>query len=406
MLKTLLVFEAGFKSDREYWLLDFKMAGYKLVLVQPWPVDWESTYVDHYMQCKLHPWTNETKIHVVNFARKHSVSGIVCLNEGTVPFANEIANLLNLPSFSKESIIALRNKTIMRQKLSFTSIKQPSFQIIPANDKSVDFCVPYPAVVKPAEFMSSLGVKLVKNDDEASSAILEAREVDFEGENLRAHYGFNADVLLESYVHGDEYSFETFIQHGEIVDFFITKKFKCEEPYFDEIGHLTSPDISDELHLEIYKFIHTLHKELQIENAVTHTEAKILHKEITLIEIACRPGGDFIPKIHEYSANFNFPRAAAEIYTGTKVSQVALPRELRQKIAIFFPYDTKKYKITKDKVLAAVKNSSILEFVFDENKESLINPGLYTLRRGRIIFYASDNTPKVLNELAALAMGL
>lgn len=401
--KTLLIFEAGLQGAREYWLQDFKSAGYKLVLAQPWPLSWEASYVEDYLMCSLNPWNETAKMNVTDFAKFHNVVGVVCLNEGTVPYASEVTSLLNLPIVTKSDIQILRNKVTMRKKLAESEICQPNFVVVSGCTELKPESITYPAVVKPAQMMSSLGVKLVNNYEETIIAIQIAKEVDFDDENLRQHYGFSSDVLIEDYVNGDEYSFESFVQKGCIVDFFITKKFKCAEPYFDEIGHLAHPKITEELYSAIKNFLTKLHDNLEIQNAVTHTEAKVVGLKIVLIEIACRPGGDMIPKIHSLSANFNFAQAAAEIFTGVPVSKKIVEKSLRRPVAVFFPHDTKKTKITKNMVMNEMLGASIIEFIFGQS-EPTFYVGLRTARRGYIIYSFEDvcKTEETLIKLSRL----
>ncbi|OFZ15366.1 MAG: hypothetical protein A2Z20_06860 [Bdellovibrionales bacterium RBG_16_40_8] len=402
---NLLIFESGLQLSREYWLKDFIDLGYNLFLAQPWPITWEHPYITKYLKIQFNPWTPEEQTKLLKFISENKIHGIICLNEGTVPFASDIIEALGLPRFSGENIRNLRNKKLMRQKLFNSGILQPQFIYVDDITTFERNTIKYPAVVKPAEMMASLGVKLVNSDDELAKAITAAQNVDFNGENLRNHYGFDKGVLIESYLKGKELSIETFVQNGKVIDFFITQKFKCAEPYFDEIGHLANPQISNSQFVAIREFINLLHKNLSILNAITHTEVKIDGDQVGLIEIGCRPGGDLIPLIHKYSASVSFAEVAAKINMGIQVDHNWLPIEQRKEVAVFFPHDGAAFTTTRSELEAQLVDTQIYQFIFNKNKEP-INDGLATSRKGQVVFSHFHSTEDILNKLVFMSGGI
>ena len=275
MTKTILILEAGLRESREYWLKDLKLLGYKLILAQPWDMTWENQYVDDFYQFDFTNWELAEKIKVASFCIKNSVTGVITLNEGTVPFAQDLSNFLNLPSLAGTNLKFLRNKKMMRDLIKTSNIAQPKFHKV-SSDSSLPKDFNFPVIVKPVELMSSLGVKLVNSNFDLKKAIDIAKQIDFNGENLRKHYNLSSDVLIEEYIQGDEYSVETVLQNGKIIDFFITKKYKTVEPYFFEVGHLTNPVIEIELIDQISEFV----KEI---NLLRRKNSSMIHKS-TLFE--------------------------------------------------------------------------------------------------------------------------
>ena len=403
--KNLLIFESGLQYAREYWLQDLKNLGYKLFLAQPWPLTWESPYISEYHKVLLNPWTIDEKERLIKFLIENKIHGIICLNEGTVPFASEIIEALNLPRFTSFNIKHLRNKYQMRSTLLNSEILQPEFILINESSESNLEKIKFPSIVKPVEMMSSLGVKLVNTNGELINAISDAQKVDFHLENLRMHYGFDKGVLIESYLEGQEFSIESFFQNGILIDYFLTKKFKCPEPFFDEIGHLANPILEKSQHDAIHEFIIKLHHNLKILNAITHTEVKILGNKIGLIEIGCRPGGDLIPKIHQYSSGVSFPSVLANICLGKKVDCNWLPLDQRKQVAVFFPHDTVYKKTSKYEIEKVLIESQIFEYIFEETEES-INEGLATVRKGQIVFSNRVSTEAVMNQLVDFSGGI
>ena len=104
---NLLIFESGLQLSREYWLKDFIDLGYNLFLAQPWPVTWEQPYIEKYLQIHFNPWTQEEKNKLIQFISENNICGIICLNEGSVPFASDIIEMVGFPCTPKGTLRSL-----------------------------------------------------------------------------------------------------------------------------------------------------------------------------------------------------------------------------------------------------------------------------------------------------------
>ena len=171
-----------------------------------------------------------------------------------VPFANELTHSMGLPVLCAGQAQPFRTRRKCAKLRAASMFRQPEFLSI--NPSEMDFerklnftakAIGFPAVVKPTELMSSMGVLKVDSEAQLRDAVILAGSIDFPGENLRNHYELSNDVIVEAYVEGQEYSVEGICQRGELLHWSLTKKIKCQKPYFDEVGHIAGPPLAKEL---------------------------------------------------------------------------------------------------------------------------------------------------------------
>lgn len=137
---------------------------------------------------------------------------------------------------------------------------------------------------------------------------------------------FGRDFMIEKKICGREVSVETIVEGGSILKMFLTAKIK-EDNGLLELGHYCPVnDIPIGKKLEIFDLVFKIHKGLNLENIVTHTEL-ILPKDggkPAVIEINPRIGGGMIPFLHKEVSGVNLYRIAARIAVGLEIPQELL----------------------------------------------------------------------------------
>lgn len=327
-MERIIVFEAGLQDHREYWLKEMSKS-YELILLQPWLPTWEKSYISEYIECTFDKWEQELE-RLVRLFIPMNIKGVVCLNEGTVNFANDLQKSLKLPCIHSHHLPqALRNKKLMRQELLKSKLLSPKVY-------SDIHQVVFPVIVKPAEFMSSLGVSLVRNESELMQALKVATTIDIPEENLRTHYSLSSEVVIEEYIEGEEFSIECMVQKELILDIRITKKIKVLPPLFYETGHISNREFTEELLKRIHHYAKEVVKAFSLQNGLFHFEVMIRDKDIYTIELAARPGGDMIPYLYMNSEEMNYPRRVAEVFTDKKINPKSV--ESSESFAVYFPW--------------------------------------------------------------------
>lgn len=199
---------------------------------------------------------------------------------------NYVANALELPSNPPETAFIATNKYAMRETFRAAGIPTPAFaKVGPEDDLTAVYAMRLPIIVKPTDRSGSRGIYKLTSFDGLKEAITSSAAVSFEKK-----------AIVEEYIEGNEYSCEYISQHGQHHYLAITKKFTTGAPHFIETGHMEPSDLDEETcrnaQVHITKALDALH----VTTGASHAEFKVLPgtKEIRLIEIGARMGGDCI----------------------------------------------------------------------------------------------------------------
>jgi len=142
--------------------------------------------------------------------------------------ASYVARNLNLTSNSENSILISTNKFEMRKALKAANIPTPEFHKIGLND---DFSklknMRLPIIVKPTDRSGSRSITKLTDYEGLEEAIQSA-----------INNSFEKKAIVEEYIDGDEYSFESISFNGAHRMLAITKKFTTGAPNFIETGHI------------------------------------------------------------------------------------------------------------------------------------------------------------------------
>ena len=199
---------------------------------------------------------------------------------------NYLANALGLPSNPTETAFIASNKYAMRGAFQAAGIPTPAFtKVAPGDDLSAVYAMQLPIIVKPTDRSGSRGIYKLTTFEGLEEAISHSVEASFEKK-----------AIVEEYIEGNEYSFEAISQNGVHHALSITKKFTTGSPHFIETGHLEPSDLDAETIQNAKALVFRALDALHITTGASHAEFKVLPgtKEIRLIEIGARMGGDCI----------------------------------------------------------------------------------------------------------------
>ncbi|MBE5800720.1 MAG: ATP-grasp domain-containing protein [Clostridiales bacterium] len=222
---------------------------------------------------------------------------------------NYLANALGLPSNPPETAFIASNKFAMRGAFREAGIPTPAFvKVAPGDDLSLIRAMQLPIIVKPTDRSGSRGIRKLTSFDGLEEAIAESVQASFEKK-----------AIVEEYIEGEEYSFESISQNGVHHYLNITKKFTTGTPHFIETGHLEPSDLDEETieaaKAHIFRALDALH----ITTGAGHAEFKVLPgtKEIRLIEIGARMGGDCIGSdLVQLTTGYDFVKMVIQAATG------------------------------------------------------------------------------------------
>lgn len=295
---------------------------------------WEEGAIGKINSDYFYPISIVEKDEILNKCKEIKIDGICSIaSDLAMLTVNYVAEKLNLIGNSLECTKITTNKYEMRKILSSNGVPCPYFKLIKDLKDIKNENFNYPVIIKPTDRSGSRGVYKIGNREELIEKINESQK-----------QSFNNEIILEEYIHGNEYSVEGISQNGNHKILQITRKYTTGAPNFIEIAHEQPAELSEELKDKIESVVLKSLKALKIQNGASHTELKIYNNEIKIIEIGARMGGDFIGS------------DLVEISTGIDFIKLVLD------VALNNPINLKNIKLNSD-------NYAFVKFIF--NKEDL-----------------------------------
>ncbi len=280
---------------------------------------------------------------LISAAKKlKSINAVVPGSEYHVPMAAFVARSLGLLHIPTESVLNLRNKYSIRETLAKTALR--SVKYLKASDtKEFDQKINrlnFPVVVKPVTAAGSAFVKKCENSIEAKEQFELIKKSNW-GE---MGYSINGDVIIEEYIGGNEFSVEGFVNSNGPQIISITEKFKSDEPYFVEMGHIVEAQLDENLRTSIVNYINKIIPALGVNLGVFHAEIKVDNQGPVLIEIAGRLPGDRIVDLIKLAKGVDLAEIMLRSHLGEQIQVDLAPQTACAFIQYFALDEAGKYE--------------------------------------------------------------
>ncbi|MFJ7592116.1 ATP-grasp domain-containing protein [Streptomyces sp. NPDC097617] len=164
----------------------------------------------------------------------------------------------------------------------------------------------YPVILKPVDGSGSLGVTLVPDEEGLDDAV--ARTVG------AAAAGPEGAWIAEEYLHGPEFSVETFSTDGTHHLLAVTEKFKGAN--FVEIGHLVPARLSVDVVRDMTAEVGACLDAVGLREGPAHTEIVLTPGGPRVVETHCRPGGDGIVELVRLAVGLDVQRITFDWLAG------------------------------------------------------------------------------------------
>ena len=384
---ALLVIGSGLKLYREYLVRSVsaraRSAGLDLVLINNLEPTWQRDYFDEITVTNVFD-------HAVLAARARAVAaarrvvGVLCWDEPLVQPAADIADELGVPGLSATGVRGCRDKNRTRSLLTSAGLVQPRFELTTSVEQARAAAerIGYPVVVKPQALGASMGVVLAGDRAELDVAFGVASGASRIGDGP-----FRGTALVEEYAIGPEISVDAAVYKGEYLPMFLARKRTGMEPYFEEVGHVV--DAADPL-LTDDALIETLaraHRELGVENGITHTEVRLTARGPLIIEVNGRLGGDLIPFLGKIATGIDPGDVLVDIATGQRPN--IMPS--RQTVAgIRFGYPERDCTVCSIAVPTVAPGLVAAAAMVEPGTELRLPPGGYIARHSFVVCEADE----------------
>ncbi|MEM9359670.1 MAG: ATP-grasp domain-containing protein [Pseudomonadota bacterium] len=329
--KLVLLAGSGIEPYRRY-LLEQASEEYDIWLVDDALPTWQRRFIVGFTPVENFE-SRSLERAALEVGRSRRIDGLVCWDDRHVIAAADAATLLGLRALGAIGARGCRDKSFSRERLRAAGVLQPDSRYCLDENEAIQAAeaVGYPVIVKPRGMGGSIGVARADDKDQL---VLRFREAD--AASMAGADEFKRGAIVEQYVDGPEVSIDGRIVDGKYEQLFIARKTVGLPPHFEETGHVV--DSEDPL-LQDCSLLATLiaaHDAIEIQNGITHTEAKLTRSGWVIIEINGRLGGDLIPYLATLATGLQAGRIAAQIACGDLVDDQQ--RTTNKAAAISFSY--------------------------------------------------------------------
>jgi S-sulfo-L-cysteine synthase (3-phospho-L-serine-dependent) len=257
--------------------------------------------------------------------RRDELAGLTTMSDFYVTAAAELAEWLGLPRNPVRAMRVCRDKSLLRERLSFVGVRQPRFAVARqvGEVRAAVAAVGLPCVVKPV-------------DDSASNAVLLCHTAERAAHHAAAVLATTANVrglptagavLVEEYLSGPELSVELFTVDGTTHLVGITDKDVTPPPYFVERRHLFPAELPPALASVVEYTARAAVEAAGVTLGATHTEVKVTADGVAVIEVNPRLAGGMIPALVEHATGVDLLEQQLRAAAGLPVSLTPTRRE-------------------------------------------------------------------------------
>ena len=216
-------------------------------------------------------------------ARQYGIDGVISIvAELGVRTVADVASALNLPGLKPEVARILTNKFLMREVFAQEGLPSPLYKKIGSVEEAsaASKIVGFPLVIKPVDSSGSRGVSKVDQEDDLVKAFTWAKE-----------YSQSGDVIIESFVDGEEITVEALSYKGNHQILAISGKKHIPFPYCVSIDLTYPPAYDKETLSQVRTVMQKTLTALGVDSGPSHSELLMTKTGPVLVEVAGRGGG-------------------------------------------------------------------------------------------------------------------
>lgn len=280
-MKKILIIGAGFLQA--YVIKRAAQLGYETYVVDANPKSVGFMYAHQYRVINI-----VDKEACLSYARECDVDGVLtAATDYGVLTVSYIAEKLNLPGFSYSVAELIKNKYQVRKKLYECKVDdtEQAYEVMAdTNFNALQKQLTFPVMVKPCDGSGSRGASRVDREENLIDACM-----------LAIQNSLTGRAEIETFIVGQEFGVESFVEKGNIHVLGIMKKKMTKPPYYAELGHCIPSGLSKETEEKIRVYVTRAIKALGIDFGSVNMDILVTENgHVHIVDIGARMGGNLI----------------------------------------------------------------------------------------------------------------
>ncbi len=329
-MKTVLVIQPGFPAEIPYFVRGLKRMGARVLGVGDQPPSALPAVakegLDAYLQVP-DLWDAPALIRALQrWQLPVKLDSVECLWEAGMELTAQVRQAFALPGLTLAETLRFRDKNLMRRTLDAAGIRNPRYgkAASMSQARAVAREIGFPLIIKPVAGAGS--AKTYRVDDAATL------------ETLLPTFQHVAEVVLEEFITGSEFTFDTICADGQILFYNILSYHPTmlESRSNERISpqNMILRDLSAPAFARAFDLGVAVLRALAFKTGFTHMEWFLKPDgEVVFGEIAARPPGGLTGELINYSCDFDVYNAWAEAVLYGRISQNI---ERQYNVAIIF----------------------------------------------------------------------
>ena len=222
------------------------------------------------------------------YAMENKVDGVLtAATDYGVLTAATIAEKMGLNGLNLDSARLIKNKYLIRKRLFENRVDDTEQAYLVEDGTDIDALserVKYPVMVKPCDGSGSRGASRVDRAEDFAEA---------------CRYAMDGSITkraeVESFIFGNEYGVESFVENGNIHILAVMKKWMTEPPYYAELGHAVPSGLPEAVEEKVKNCVRGALVALGVNFGSVNMDLLITDEGgVHIIDIGARMGGNLI----------------------------------------------------------------------------------------------------------------
>lgn len=250
----------------------------------------------------------ELEARICDFHARFPLTAVMADFDYLLPLVGRLNERLGLRGHTERSGLLCSNKRLQRAALEEAGVPQPRWAPCPDTRTAQDFAksVGWPVVVKPADRSASCAVFVVRGKSELNSAVDEA---------LAESWG--ADVVIEEYLDGPEFSVEAVAAEGVVTTVAVTGKGIGGRTGVLKLDAEIPARLESDDRIAVERVAAEAVLACGLLNGPAHTEIRMTASGPRVVEVNGRIGGVFISHMVRAVTGVDLYRAWYDVLHGT-----------------------------------------------------------------------------------------